>query len=105
MKRSDKYLFFWQMGGKGIISCSECDFKQTIVSFLHGFDWNNTGYQCQKCGKFHEIIYDKEKTEREVSDSEETEKCDCGGHLSRSEPVFCPNCKSTNVRYQMTLIT
>ena len=101
MKRSDKYLFFWKMGGKGIISCSICDYKQTIVSFLHGFgenSWANTGYQCQNCGKFQEI----ESYSEEIA---KTAVCDCGGHLSRREPVFCPNCKSTNVIYQMTLIT
>jgi hypothetical protein len=97
MKRSDKYLYFWKMGGAGIISCLECNYKQKIVSFLHGFDWNNTGYQCQECGKFHEIICDSDITIRK--------RCDCGGHLSRSKPIFCPHCKMTKVTYQMSYIT
>jgi hypothetical protein len=45
MKDYDKRLFFTAMGGKGKIQCSECDFQQEIVSFLHGANWNNTGYQ------------------------------------------------------------
>lgn len=51
----DDRLYFIKMGGAGTISCLECGFEQEIVSFLHGVSWDSTGYQCQKCGKFHAI--------------------------------------------------
>jgi hypothetical protein len=47
MKEDDNRLYDGKMGGKVIISCSECDLKETIVSFLHGLNWNSSGYQCQ----------------------------------------------------------
>jgi hypothetical protein len=31
--------------------------------------------------------------------------CECGGHLEREEALFCPNCKSTNLSYNMQFIT
>ena len=88
------------MGGEGTISCNKCDFNQAIVSFLHGFgtnSWSNTGFQCQNCGKFHEIEYDTENTLGKL--------CDCGGVLSREEPLFCPNCRTTDIRYRLIRIT
>lgn len=85
------------MGGKGTFKCSECNFQQEIVSFLHGANWNNTGYQCQECGKFHEIILDMDNFKKM--------KCECGGKLDRDRPLFCPECKTSNVFYRMSFIT
>jgi hypothetical protein len=31
--------------------------------------------------------------------------CECGGHLEREEALFCPNCKSLNLSYDMKYIT
>lgn len=31
--------------------------------------------------------------------------CECGGHLEREEALFCPDCKSLNLSYDMMYIT
>lgn len=31
--------------------------------------------------------------------------CECGGHLDREAALFCPNCKSLNLSYEMQYIT
>ena len=96
----EKFLYHLDMGGKGVISCNECDFKQEIVSFLHGFGknpWICRGFQCQSCGKFHDI-------ERIDGKYDKTE-CECGGILENENPLFCPVCKSHNMSYNMEYIT
>ena len=93
----DNLIYYWKMGGVGTIFCNKCDFNQEIVSFLHGRNWSNTGFQCQNCGKFHEIECDSENSLGKL--------CDCGGVLSREEPVFCPNCRTTDIRYGMSYIS
>ena len=76
----DDRLYFIKMGGAGTISCLECGFEQEIVSFLHGVSWDSTGYQCQKCGKFHKIENERNNFRRK--------KCECGGKLERDKPIF-----------------
>lgn len=96
----DNYLYFSIMGGAGTIHCNVCDFSQDIVSFLHGFGedpWSNSGYQCQQCGKFHEI-------ERDTKNAM-GQRCECGGNLEREMPLFCPKCKTKDVSYGMSYIT
>ena len=98
--KDDGTLRYGKMGGMGNLSCNECGYSQEIVSFLHGFGedpWSKSGYQCQKCGKFHGIEYDHKL--------ESIPHCDCGGSLSRDKAIFCPVCKGCNVGYHMTLIT
>ena len=85
------------MGEAGIIRCLECDLEQEIVSFLHGVSWDSTGYQCQKLGKFHGIESERNNSRRK--------RCECGGKLERYKPIFCPACKTYNVRYQQIIIT
>lgn len=97
MKDYDKHLYYWKMGGAGTIRCLECNFQQKIISFLHGANWNNSGYQCQKCGKFHEIECDLDNSKRK--------RCECGGKLDRDKPIFCPKCKTTNLSYYLRIIT
>ena len=92
----DNRLYYWRMGGCGKIQCLECNFEQDIVSFLHGVNKNITGYQCQECGKFHEI--------HNRSPFSLIKKCDCGGELDREKPIFCPICKSNNVVYNFKYI-
>lgn len=97
-KVRDNLLYYWKMGGAGVINCNVCGFNQEIVSFLHGIEsWNNTGFQCQNCGKFHQI-------ESDMSNSK-GQKCECGGTLEREKPIFCPKCKTTNVSYDLKYIT
>jgi hypothetical protein len=97
MNDYDKHLYFTTMGGKGKIQCLECNFQQEIVSYLHGVNWNNTGFQCQKCGKFHEINLDMDNSKKK--------KCDCGGKLDRDKHLFCPECKTFHLAYCMSKIT
>ena len=103
MEKEDYSIYYWQMGGAGTIICKDCGYKEDIVSFLHSFDGEGNpsdgrwGYQCQSCGRFHTL-----------NDSQRAEKpliCPCGGELSRDKPLFCPQCKSTNLRYKMSYIT
>ena len=97
---NDGKLRYWKMGGKGSFYCKECGYSQEIISFLHGFGydaWTNSGYQCQNCGKFHEIENDHKLAA--------LPKCDCGGILSKGNPLFCSGCKSYKVGYRCTLIT
>jgi hypothetical protein len=96
-KSEDNCLYFTRMGGKGIIKCLECNFEQEIVSFLHGVNWDSTGYQCQKCGKFHEIECESKRWRRK--------RCECGGKLERDKPIFCPECKTSRVTYRLKKIT
>lgn len=98
LEEDDYRLYFTKISGAGTIRCIECDFEQNIVCFLHGVDdWNKTGYQCQKCGKFYEIEYGLGNTD--------DKKCDCEGKLDRDQPIFCPKCKTNKVSYRVMLIT
>ena len=91
-EENDKQLYFYRMGGEGIIRCIDCDYSERIVSFLHGFgEWSSTGFQCQKCGRFHAIDDGKENAK--------LIKCECGGSLEREKPLFCPKCQSKILLY------
>jgi hypothetical protein len=96
----DGKLRFQNMGGKGNLNCQNCFHTEEVVSFLHGFGadpWTNNGYQCQNCGKFYAIEYDRKLAK--------LPSCDCGGELSRDKPIFCPKCISFKVNYHCTLMT
>lgn len=98
--KEESGLYFQHLGGTGNIICHECSFNQKIVCFLHSFEpstWTNTGFQCQSCGKFHEIEYDP--------DNEKDKKCDCSGTLNRDKILFCPKCKSNNLKYVTEYMT
>ena len=95
---ADDFQYF--RSGAGVITCKDCGFTQHIVSFLHWLDDGDgtlTGFQCQACGKFHEL-----KNTLAVSESM---NCECGGTMSRKEPLFCPTCRSKKVTYKMSYIT
>lgn len=42
---------FLMMGGHGVITCKDCNFKKELTSFTHGGNHSTSGYQCQSCGK------------------------------------------------------
>ena len=92
-------LYFSHLGGAGTILCADCGHKEEgIISFLHGFDAKgmcdgSSGYQCQSCGKFHTLD--------EVDERNKNFTCSCGGELRRDKTLFCPQCKSFNMRYEM----
>jgi len=98
--KDDNLLYFDKMGGWGVVYCNNCNYNQEIISFQHGTgpnSWNNSGFQCQKCGKFHEIECDMSNSNGKL--------CECGGILSNKLYLFCPICKTANIRYMMRYIS
>ena len=97
-----KGLKFQYMGGHGKLSCNDCDFQQSQISFIHGISTSKSGYQCQACGKLT-------SNTRTQNDTQATNRaalvCECGGKLERDQVLFCPDCKSTNLSYSMEYIT
>ena len=97
-------LFFSKASGSGIISCNKCFYSESILGFIHSYDFSNgnrcgtEGFQCQTCGKFHTIkSYEHENYV--------LKNCDCGGNISRKEFIFCPKCKSDDIEYQNKYLT
>lgn len=91
----DDNLYFWRMGGVGQIQCLNCSYQEEILSFIHGLNTSSTGLQCQSCGQFHSI--------KDWQDNKHL-YCGCGGILEREMPVFCPECKSKKIQYNMSFI-
>jgi hypothetical protein len=92
------------MGGGGTVTCEACNFSQHIISFTHGGTDKgerccNTGYQCLSCGRLTDVF----STQSEIQQDEL--RCVCGGTLSREHVLFCPNCRSKALRYDMEYIT
>ena len=93
-----KQLYYHNMGGIGIITCDywRCSYSEKIVDSIHGSYyhkrgvWEDVGYQCQSCGKFHTLDSHSKNL-----------VCTCGGKLSREEPIFCPKCKRYSMSYKM----
>lgn len=89
------------MGGHGTFHCNTCGYEEKLTSFLHGHDDDDepslaAGFQCQSCGKF--------ETYTEKTIQVEPKTCTCGGVFSRDEVVFCPACKSDDVRFDTEFI-
>lgn len=93
----DADVRFQYMGGAGKIRCLECGYSKGIVSFIHGIDTCTAGYQCQSCGGFIEL-HDS------ISDRVEG-RCTFGGTIARDWTLFCPQCGSKKLRYNMEYIT
>jgi hypothetical protein len=88
------FVYFNENQGGGTIKCHGCGFREDIVSYIHGARRPFTrGFQCQKCGKFHQIQIIGSKTITPWL------KCACGGELSNIRPLFCPRCKARDVYY------
>jgi len=107
IKREENCLYFDQtLGGAGTIFCKDCGYKEFITSFIHGFNKEGgicggiEGVQCQSCGKFRTLSWD------DLSQEERNNAyCECGGKLENEKPLFCPKCKSRNVKYYVRYIT
>lgn len=87
--------------GGGIIICNDCNYQEEIVVSKQGRDLNigsvsTLGFQCQKCGKIQAII--------NLLNINARSQCECGGTLSRTRKVFCPTCKSYNIKYKGQLV-
>lgn len=93
-------LYFHLIGGTGGIRCNACGHEEGITSFLHwlGPEAKDTvtGFQCQACGRFDEVRNASLTTK---------ERCRCGGGLSRDKVIFCPKCKSRDLRFLPGIIT
>lgn len=98
-ENTDTNLYFRYMSGSGFMNCCDCGYSESITSSWHSFDDFGApsdgvaGYQCQSCGKFYSLGYKDDR------------QCDCGGELEDEKPVFCPKCKSKNVKYVCRCIT
>ena len=109
---------FQYMGGHGTLSCNQCNFSESLTSFIHGIDSSRTGYQCQACGKFASRIRTQRlrRSNDEIQEAQEILNesgsayeasliCECGGKLNREQILFCPDCKSKDMSYSMEYIT
>jgi hypothetical protein len=47
----DDEIGFLMMGGHGVITCKDCNYKKELTSFTHGGKHSTSGYQCQACSK------------------------------------------------------
>ena len=102
LEEKSKGLWFSYMGGHGKITCKDCDHSEEMTSFTHGIDSSTSGFQCQKCGKISSI---HGGGRGQANEYEQSLVCECGGSLERSKVLFCPDCKSKNLSYQMKYIT
>jgi hypothetical protein len=70
--------------------------------------WEPTVANCKKelsTVSAEELAAIKKRREDFEAAYQATLICECGGHLEREEALFCPNCKSTNLSYDMKYIT
>ena len=95
-------LWFHYLGGYGSISCNDCMHNESITSFTHGRDSSTAGFQCQACGKFAAIRSGGPGKAKEYQSSL---ICECGGKFEREKVLFCPECHSKNLAYDMEFIT
>lgn len=97
-------LYFGQIPGIGNLICKDCSHTEIMTSFTHGLDAKTSkrtsykGHQCLDCGKLH-AIFSFEKEELKLIN------CECGGTMQRENPLFCPQCQSSNVQYHLKLMT
>ena len=112
-KDNNKYLFWNHISGFGELACLDCGKKMWVYDFLHGVEDMIIGTQCQKCGTYFgtRIKFSNFKDENEKDKDLVCTKC---GHLcikhdrickENTKPLFCPDCKSYNLKYTMDFIT
>jgi hypothetical protein len=95
-------LWFHYLGGYGSISCNDCMHTESITSITHGRDSSTAGFQCQACGKFAAI---RSGGPGKAKDYQSSLICKCGGKFEREKVLFCPECQSKNLSYDMEFIT
>jgi len=95
-------LWFKYLGGHGSIACKDCNHTESLTSFTHGSQSSTTGFQCQECGMFSAI---RSGGPGRATDYESTLICECGGKFEREKVLFCPECHSKNLSYNMEFIT
>lgn len=112
-KEKNKYLYWNNISGFGELECLDCGKKMWIYAFLHGVEDMIIGTQCQKCGSYFgtRIKFSNFKNENEKDKDLVCTKCGnlCIKHdeifKSNNKPLFCPKCKSHNLKYTMDFIT
>ena len=70
--------------------------------------WESTVAKCKKelsTVPAEELAAIKKRRADSEAVYEATLICECGGHLEREEALFCPNCKSLNLSYEMIYAT
>jgi hypothetical protein len=72
--------------------------------FMHGATSGpdaccDEGLQCLSCGQFVSVHLEGNPPVTPVP------RCECGGELSRDHFLFCPQCRSKKLRYEMAYIT
>jgi hypothetical protein len=92
--------------GWGKINCKECGFVKSMTASVHicvlgppgqpPGSLFRRGAQCQTCGKVTEI---------DNWDESKKYHCECSGILTNSNPLFCEQCRSTNVHFETTAMT
>ena len=95
-------LWFSYMGGSGSIYCCSCQHTEEVTSFIHGIDASWSGFQCQSCGKFTTLTGGGRGRS---SQYKESMICECGGKFDRDKRLFCPSCKSEDLKYDLEYIT
>ena len=95
-------LWFHYLGGYGSITCNDCMHNESITSFTHGRDSSTAGFQCQECGNFAAI---RSGGPGKAKKYQSSLICECGGQFNRDKVLFCPECQSKNLSYDMEFIT
>lgn len=101
-KHAEGLWFQYSMGGRGDLSCNDCSYSEEVTSFIHGISSSSTGFQCQACGRFAAI---ESGGPGQANEYAKRLVCGCGGALDREKVVFCPNCRSKNLTYDLRVIT
>lgn len=95
-------LWFQHMGGCGLIYCRDCQHSEKVISFVHGINSSHSGFQCQSCGNITSLTGGGRG---KANQYKESLICGCGGAFDRDKVIFCPQCKSRNLLYDMEFIT
>ena len=95
-------LWFHYLGGHGSITCNDCTHRESLTSFTHGRESSTAGFQCQECGKFAAI---QSGGPGKATEYKSSLICECGGKFEREKVLFCPECRSKNLSYDMEFIT
>ena len=86
-------LYYDKMhGAAGHIYCKNCSHIVMIDVWIHDYHKMaiKTSYQCLSCGQFRNISVVKD---------EDVPPCSCGGTLSKTHQLFCPECKGKDLQY------
>ncbi len=107
------YLTFCDIHGAGTITCNSCGIRTEVTVFMHGPYSCAIGRQCQSCGTFF-TEYNESKIYHTFGPPTKDAVCpQCGTVNFRNKelykfqdtPLFCPKCKSRNLKYYMKSIS